>query len=203
MRATADMETRSGWLIIIILSHSLVVTLGAAVNQGVSTTSPGNKGTRLDIQLRCFLDLFPGRKPPLLIPLLRSNKQSITTLDAELFMLSVLALSRNDGFPLHGYTLCRVPGINMFFTYCSDAIFFFLTVSYFLTFLLCFLWPLERQQIQYNVHFSTAKEAMSMTSRRPICMWELRSETRCTQGGECLHVTQSHSMKRPFNANIW
>lgn len=34
MRATADMETRSGWLIIIILSHSLVVTLGAAVNRG-------------------------------------------------------------------------------------------------------------------------------------------------------------------------
>lgn len=111
-------------------SHSLVVTLGAAINQWYQQHLLVRKSPGFDIQLRCFLDLLPGRKPPLLTPLLRSNKQSITALDTELFILLVLVLHRNDGFPLHDYTLCHAPRINMFFTYRSYAVFFFLTVSY-------------------------------------------------------------------------
>lgn len=159
----------------------------------VSAKSPGKKGTRLDIQLRCFLDLFPGRKPPSLIPLLHSNKQSITARDAELFILWVLILHGNDGFPPQDYVPCHAPRINTLFTHHSGSF----------PFLYCFLfpniplyspWSLECQQIRHNVHFTIAEEAVSLTSQRPVCMWELLSETLSTQGWECLHGTESCGM---------
>lgn len=126
-----------------LLSHSLVTTLGTAISQWCQQNLPVRKAPGLIYNLDASLTCFPGRKPPSLTPLLHSNKQSITVRDAELFILSVLILHGNDGFPLHNYAPCHAPRINTFFIYHSDAIFVFFTVPSFLTFPLYFLWSLE------------------------------------------------------------
>lgn len=62
-------------------------------------------------------------------------------------------------------------------------------ISCILTFPLCFLWSLECQQIKHSIHLTITKEATLRWLPRPVCMWQLQSETRWTQGGKCLcHV---------------